>query len=282
MLRFIVKHKGAVIAGAAVLLALSMAVSSFFTKGRVSPVSSAVNTVFRPLHRLIGSIDDYFTRMSDAVNRYDELSAEHERIRVYLAQILEDRRSLEDVLNENALLRELLGLQPKLSGFTQLEMASVVARNPSEWERTLLLSKGSEAGIEVGQCVISSEMFLVGVVTQAGAGWAVVTTVIDTTMSAGAKVSRTGQTAIAEGEWGLMRDGRLRLSYLPLGSDILHGDLILTSGLGDVYPPGLPIGTVAAVQTDMSGQTEYAELIPEARLDAVNQVFVVLEYVHTE
>jgi rod shape-determining protein MreC len=282
VLRFIAKHKGATIAVAAVLLALSMAVSSFFTKGRVSPVSNAINTVFRPLHALVGSIDDYFTGISDAVDRYDELMAEHERIRVYVAQMEAERRSLDEVMAENELLRELLALQPRESGFEELVMTTVVARNPSEWERTLMLSKGSEAGIEIGQCVISSEMHLVGIISQVGSGWSVVSTVTDTTVSAGAKVSRTGQTAVAEGEWHLMRDGRLKLSYLPLGSDILHGDLVLTSGLGGVYPPGLPIGTVAVVQTDMSGQTEYAELIPSARLDTLNQVFVVIEYVNKE
>jgi rod shape-determining protein MreC len=63
---------------------------------------------------------------------------------------------------------------------------------------------------------------------------------------------------------------------------VLHDDLILTSGLGGRFPPGLPIGTVAGVQTDISGQTEYAELIPSARLDTLNQVFVVIRYVNKE
>jgi rod shape-determining protein MreC len=79
-----------------------------------------------------------------------------------------------------------------------------------------------------------------------------------------------------------MRDGKLRLNFLPLGSDILHGDLVLTSGLGGVYPPGLPVGTVAGVQTDLSGNTEYAELIPKAELDNLGKVFVVLEYINRE
>jgi rod shape-determining protein MreC len=282
VLRFFTKYKKPVIAASAVLFALVMAVSSFFTQGRTSPVSSAINTIFRPLHALVGSIDGYFAGLSDAVNRHDALLAEFERLRVYVAQMEEERRDLEAVLYENDRLRELQGLELKASGFDKIEMATVVARNPSEWERTLTLSKGSEAGVEVGMTVISSEKQLVGIVSQVGAGWSVAETMINTTMTAGAKVYRTGQTAIAEGEWNLMRSGRLRLGYLPLGSDILHGDLILTSGLGGVYPPGLPIGTVADVQMDASGQTEYAELIPSARLDTLTLVFIVIEYVNRE
>jgi rod shape-determining protein MreC len=161
-------------------------------------------------------------------------------------------------------------------------MATIVARNPTEWERTVTLSKGSEAGIEVGQSVVSSELYLVGIVSQTGTVWSVVQLVTDMRISAGAKVYRTGQTAVAEGDWSYMRDGRLRLNYLPLGSDILHDDLILTSGLGGVYPPGIPVGRVVGVQTDLSGQTEYAELIPMVSLDTLNRVFIVLEYVNKE
>jgi len=281
VLRFIGKHKGGAIAAAACLLVLSLAVSSFFTKGRVSPVSNAINTVFRPLHALIGSIDGYFTGRADAVKRYDQLKAEYESLRVYMANMDEERRSIDEIQRENELLRELLELQPRERGF-KVEIAAILARDTSAWERTLTLSKGSEAGFEVGQCVISSEGYLVGIITSAGSGSATVHTVTDMSMSAGGRVDRTGLTAVAEGEWHSMRDGRLRLNYLPLGSDILHGDLILTSGLGGVYPPGLPIGTVAGVQLDLSGQTEYAELIPSARIDMLTQVFVILEYINKE
>jgi rod shape-determining protein MreC len=281
VLRFIAKHKGASAAAAVILFALIMAVSSFFTKGRVSPVSNALNTVFGPLHTLAGTIDDYFTGISDAVRRYDELRGEYERIRVHLAEMEEERRQVDDIMRENALLRELLGLQPRERGF-RTEIASVAARNTSEWERTLTINKGSEAGIEAGQCVISSEMYLVGIITQVGNGWATVHTVTDVSMSAGVKVSRTGQTAVAEGEWNAMREGRLRLNYLPLGSDVVHGDLILTSGLGGVYPPGLPVGRVAGVRPDLSGQTEYADLVPMTDPETLNQVFIVLEYINKE
>jgi rod shape-determining protein MreC len=278
VLRFIAKHKGASAAAAVVLLALVMAVSSFYTKGRTSPLSGAVNTVFRPLHSLIGSIGDTFTGLSDAVKKYDELQADYERLRVFLAQIEAERRLTDEYREENELLRELLGLAPREKGIENIEMASIASRGTSEWERVFTLGKGSEAGFEVGQCVLSSEMYLVGIISQVGPGWSLVRTVTDTTMSAGGKVARTGQTAVAEGDWNAMREGRLQLNYLPLGSDILHGDLILTSGLGGVYPPGLPIGTVAGVRSDLSGQTEVAELIPMADLTSLKQVFVVLDY----
>lgn len=280
-MNYIAKHKGVAVAAAIILLTLALAVSSFFTKGRVSPVSSAINTVFRPLHTLIGSISDSITGMSDSMQKYEELLAEYERLRVYVAKMEDERRLSDELIEENRLLRELLDLTPRERGF-ETEIASVIERNPSAWERTLTISKGSEAGIEVGQCVISSQMYLVGIVTQTGSDWSTVRTVVDTEFAAGAKIDRTGQASVVKGEWSLMRDNRLKLDLLSLGSDVLHGDLILTSGMGGIYPPGLPIGTVAGVQTDLSGQYEYAELIPMVQPDTLAQVFVVLEYINKE
>jgi rod shape-determining protein MreC len=278
VLRFIQKNKGLSVAIAAIIFVLVMAISSFFTKGRVSPVSNAVNTVFRPLHAVVGRVDDWFSGISDALGRYEELWAGYERLRVYVANMEEERRLVDEIFEENILLRQMLEFAPRERGFLT-DIATVVARDTSEWGRTLTLNKGAERGIEVGQCVISSEGFLVGIISEAGTNWATVRTLIDTSMSAGAKVSRTAQTAVAEGDWHSMREGRLRLNFLPLGSDIQHDDIVLTSGLGGIYPPGLPIGRVAGVVADMSGQMEYAELIPMVAPDTLNQVFVVLEYI---
>jgi rod shape-determining protein MreC len=278
VLRFIAKNKGLSIAIAAVAFVLIMAVSSFFTKGRVSPVSGAVNTVFRPLHAVADRVEGWFNGISDALRRYEELRSEYETLRVYVANMEEERRSVDEVLEENILLRQMLEFNPRERLF-HTDIATVIARDTSEWGRTLTISKGMERGIEVGQCVISSEGYLVGIISETGTGWATVRTLTDTSMSAGAKVFRTGQTAVAEGEWSSMRSGRLRLNFLPLGSDIRHNDLVLTSGLGSIYPPGVPIGRVAGVAVDPSGQMEYAELVPMVVPSTLNQVFVVLEYI---
>jgi rod shape-determining protein MreC len=278
VLKWIKKNKGLSLALAVAAFVLIMAVSSFFTKGRVSPVSGAINTVFRPIHAVVDRADSWFAARTDLRGRYDALEAEYERLRVYVAKMEEERRSVDEIRDENTLLRELLEFSPRERGF-HLDVTTVIARDTSEWGRTLTINKGSDRGVEVGQCVISSEGYLVGIVSETGPGWATVRTLIDTSMSAGAKVFRTGQTAVAEGEWDSMREGRLRLNFLPLGSDIQHDDIVLTSGLGGVYPPGLPIGRVAGVRPAMSGQMEYAELIPMVAPDTLNQVFVVLEYI---
>ena len=75
-----------------------------------------------------------------------------------------------------------------------------------------------------------------------------------------------------------MGQGKLKLSYLPENSDLIAGDLVLTSGKGGVYPSGLAAGHVEEVYTEASGMTRYAVIQPETDLDGLKQVFVIKSF----
>ncbi len=131
----------------------------------------------------------------------------------------------------------------------------------------------------MGDCVITERYELVGVVSKAGYNWCTVLTLIDTDSSLGARVFRTGDVGLAQGDFTLMGQGFLELSYLPNeGSQLLPGDLVLTSGLGDYYPADLTIGSVREVKTDDSGAASYAVVEPAAELESLSQVFVVKDF----
>ena len=119
---------------------------------------------------------------------------------------------------------------------------------------------------------------LVGVVAEVGENWATVRTLVDVGTEMGGQIARTGGAAILEGDFALMGEGKLKLTYLPENSELMSGDLITTSGRGGVYPPGLAAGHVEEVRTDPSGMTRYAVLIPETDLAGLQQVFVIKDF----
>ena len=84
----------------------------------------------------------------------------------------------------------------------------------SNWSSTLTLSKGSDSGIEVGDCVMNESGALVGQVIETGSTWATVRTVIDVDMSVGGYVSGSGATAMVLGDFTLMQQGCARFGYL--------------------------------------------------------------------
>ena len=143
---------------------------------------------------------------------------------------------------------------------------------------SLTIDKGTSSGLEVGDCVMDETGALVGILSEVGTNWATVLTLVDTDTSLGAQVFRTGDLGLAQGDFALMQENRLRLNLLPAGASLLGGDLVVTSGLGGYYPQGLVIGSVEKVQMDPSGSDSYAILTPAVDFAQLTEVFVIRSF----
>ena len=178
---------------------------------------------------------------------------------------------------EEEKLRELLELREQRRDLT-FESAAVIDRESTNWTSALTLNRGTAHGVEKNDCVVSAEGDLVGVVSAVGYNWCTVLTVIDTDTELGARVFRTQEVAVAEGDLALMGEGKLKLSYLSADAQLLSGDVVTTSGLGGFYPGGLVIGTVESVRTGDDGLAQYAVLAPAARLGELSEVFIIKDF----
>jgi len=118
----------------------------------------------------------------------------------------------------------------------------------------------------------------VGVISACGTNWSTVLTVVDADLSLGAQVFRTKDLGLAQGDFSLMEEDRLRLDYLPADCQLLGGDLVVTSGLGGHYPAELVIGSVEEVQVDDSGSASYAIVEPKVDFDALTEVFIIKSF----
>ena len=150
--------------------------------------------------------------------------------------------------------------------------------NASSWSSSFVINRGSKSGIELHDCVITEHGYLVGEVVEVSSHSAVVRTVIDSDTSVGALVDRNGLSAVAEGDFQLMGEGKLKLDYLPNGSELLTGDVVMTSGKGEVYPADLVIGKITGIESDGSGYSAYGIITPLAELDALTEVFVITDF----
>ena len=178
---------------------------------------------------------------------------------------------------EEEKLRELLELREQRRDLT-FESAAVIDRESTNWTSALTLNRGTAHGVEKNDCVVSAEGDLVGVVSAVGYNWCTVLTVIDTDTELGARVFRTQEVALAEGDLALMGEGKLKLSYLSADAQLLSGDVVTTSGLGGFYPGGLVIGTVESVRSGDDGLAQYAVLAPAARLGELSEVFIIKDF----
>ena len=271
------RNNGILILIIAILLALITAVVSIFMGGIANPLANVVGIVSTPVRNGINAVVSWAEDRYSAAFEQEQRDAELEELRQKVAELEEQVRQAETDREENERYRSLLGLRAGREEY-ELESATVTARGNSNWSSTLTISKGSSLGVEVNDCVVDQYWNLVGIVSEVGLNWATVTTVVDSGTELGGQISRTGGTAILQGDFALMGEGKLKLSYLPESSELITSDLILTSGQGGVYPPGLPVGHIEEVRTDPSGMTQYAVIIPETDLNSLSQVFVIKSF----
>lgn len=240
-------------------------------------VHDALGVIASPFRAAGGAVSGWVNSISDHFDNVDSLQQENDELRKQVAELERQLRQVQEDSEENRRLRTLLNLRQQRQDFI-FESAKIVAESSSNWASTLTLNKGTSAQVSIGDCVVNEEGFLVGVVTDAGLNWSTVTTILDTSSQLGAKVFRTGETTVAQGDLSLMNDGLLKLSYLAGESSAINGDLVVTSGLGGFYPSDLVIGSVDAIYTDDNGLTKYAVLQPKVALSQLTQVFVIVDF----
>lgn len=259
------------------LLSILLSIASAFMGGTADPLSNLFSMVTSPVRNTVTAAADWAEGVYTYVFRYSEMENEIQELRTQVTEMEELARQGQDALRENAQLRELLGLQERRRDLV-FESARVTAPATSNWKSTLTISKGSNFGIEAGDCVITEDGVLVGIVSTVGSNSSEVSTVINTDINMGGMVARTYSAGILEGDFTLMAEGCLKLSYLPDGAQLVSGDEVLTSGKGGIYPSGLVVGQVDGVFTDPSGQTRYAVIRPAVDLNSLIEVFIIKEF----
>lgn len=248
-----------------------------FLSSTSSFLENAVGVVTYPFRSAATAVAEWVEDKQHYYKDYSDLLAENEALRVRVAELEREARQAEADREENALLRELLELREQRRDLV-FESASIIDRQTTNWTNSLTLNRGTAHGVSQNDCVITAEGYLVGVVTDVGYNWCTVLTVIDTDTELGARIVRTQEVVVAEGDLALMEDGRLKLTYLSADAQLLSGDYVVTSGLGGFYPGGLVIGTVESILVDDDGLTLYAVLAPLARLDSLSEVFLVKDF----
>ena len=271
------KNNGLWILFAGAVIAVALALMSYFSTN-TSPLVNLVNTVTSPFRAVYTSVAGWLTDKQNYYEYTTALKAENEALKKQIAEMEAAVRQGEADSKENAFLRDLLDLRKQRRDLSDFETATVMERNVTNWTSSLTLNKGTVHGVEEGDCVIDGQGSLVGRISQVGYNWSTVLTVVDTDTSLGARVYRTQDLGIANGDFALMENGQLRLDSLPASSQLLEGDLVVTSGLGGYLPPDLVIGSISSLQANDSDTSVYAVLTPAANLDSLTEVCVIKSF----
>ena len=269
------RDNGFLIIIAALLLAGILAVgASIFG---ANPLANLGEIIATPFRNLSASVTEWTRERYDRAFRYDELQAENDALKQCIADLEEAARAGEDAVREVERLQDLLKLAEERPELVYQD-AKVTRRDSSNWDSELTLNAGTREDVAVNDCVIDQYGNLVGVVTEVGYNWSRVATVLDPDVEFGARVARVDEDAVLEGDFSLMLQGELKLTYLPVDTRLVSGDQVTTSGLGEIFPEGLMVGTVRSLYTEADGLSRSGVVVPAADLADIRYVYVITDF----
>ncbi len=275
MKRLLTKY-GMIVLSLAVAIAVILSVMAYFSTSAAA-LPNLAGIIATPFRAAGAAISETVSGWADYFTEFDRLKEENQQLKLELAEKEAAIRQAEKDSEENARLRKLLDLREQRRDL-HFESARILESDSSNWESVLTVNKGTAQDVAVGDCAVTEEGYLIGVVTEAGLNWSTIRTILDSDTSIGATVFRSGQNAVAQGDFALMGQGRLKLGYLGASPDVVAGDLIVTSGLGDYFPSQLVIGTVESVSTGDDGLAQTAVIVPRMSLEGLQQVFIVTSF----
>ena len=276
-MRNFLKHNGIWVLFAGAVIAVALALMSFFSASS-SPLANVTGVLASPFRAAYTAVATWFNDKQAYYKNVTALEEENAALKKTIAEMEETVRQAQADRDENKLLRELLDLRAQRRDLSDFEAAAITEHSVTNWASSLTLNKGTAHGVESGDSVIDATGALVGVIDEAGYHWSTVLTTVDTDTSLGARVFRTKDLGLAQGDFSLMGENLLRLDYLPSDCELLSGDLVETSGLGGFFPSGLVIGYVREVRLDDSGAASYAIVSPAVDFDELTEVFVIKSF----
>lgn len=222
----------------------------------VAPAVDLVRNAIRPVSDIMLNAG----QISELSEENAALRQELSRTQADLASVREGRIALEQA---NALI-ESVGAN---AGATIT--ATVILRDPAPGRQSVVLNQGSEAGVRVGQPVLGSGATLLGIVTEVNETRSRVRLITDreSAIAALLQSSRTAGSLVGDGD-------RLHLDFVPLEAAVAPGDVVLTSALGGLLPPGLLVGRVAEVEAPEQDLHQRIVVEPLGDLARIEQVLI--------
>ncbi len=247
-----------------------------------NPIGKTMDRVLVPMERVIWNIGDGIKDNFRSIFRFRVVQAENEKLRIQVDKLTGDNLQLKQQVLAALRYEELADDVFKNPTLNKLEKigASVVNRNPTAWYHTITVNRGSADGVEINDTAIGN-LGLVGKIVSVSAKSSDVLLILDGEGRAGAFVRDSmGRSinGIVQGTYRktdrLIKEGQLVMAFRQ-EDEINIGDIVFTSGLGGVYPKGIPIGVITSIKLDSSALLKNAYIEPIVNFDSLEEIYVV-------
>lgn len=254
------------------LIIATILVIALGRSGVTGPVVTVLTTPLKPVSRLLTTATQSIRDMTAERQEYEELEAKIEEYERIIASLQEEVVYLREIRRDYDRLSGLVDYRAQHPD-QNLVTADVIGRDTSSYLRWIIINRGTRDGIRVGHPVISN-LGLVGRVERATAYASWVRLANDPGSAVNARLQRSG----AEGTVIGQLQGGMRMEYIPQSELVEPGDVVLTSGLGGTFPPGIVIGRVTSVRRQQATFFQAAEVQSTVDFDSLDIVSVVTSF----
>ena len=242
----------------------------------LNPLRTAVGYVLVPIQSGVNRVGGGLYNELSSVGKLKTALAENETLKTRVDELTEENTRLRSEQFELERLRSLYELDQEYMQYHKIG-ARIIAKDSSSWFSVFRIDKGSDDGIKEDMNVIAGGG-LVGIVTDVGANYATVRSIIDDSSRVSAMAQQSGDSCIVAGDLQLFKDGRLKLSYMEKDDDIKDGDMIVTSNISGKFLPGILVGYATDITVDYNDNlTKSGYLISAARFDRLQEVLVITD-----
>ncbi len=246
---------------------------SGFTERTGNPLSWIAGYTVVPMQKGINTVGMWLSDMSDNFATLQEMKEENQALKEKLADMTVENNQLKQNSATLERLQELYKMDQNTADYPKVG-ANVIASDNSNWYSSFTIDKGSQDGIRKDMNVLSGAG-LVGIVTDVGPNYSIVSSVIDD-KNVSAMILTTFDKCIVSGDLTLIDDGVIKFQQLENNdNEVPIGEQVVTSNISNKYLQGLLIGYVSEIHVDSNNLTRSGYIIPATNFKELQEVLVI-------
>ncbi len=246
---------------------------SGFAERTGNPLSWIAGYTVVPMQKGINTVGMWMSDVSDNFATLQEMKEENQSLKQKLADMTVENNQLKQNAATLERLQELYKMDQNTADYPKVG-ANVIASDNSNWYSSFTIDKGSQDGIRKDMNVLSGAG-LVGIVTDVGPNYAIVSSVIDD-KNVSAMILTTFDKCIVSGDLTLIDDGVIKFQQLENnGNEVPIGEQVVTSNISNKYLQGLLIGYVSEIHVDSNNLTRSGYIIPATNFKELQEVLVI-------
>lgn len=238
-------------------------------------VSELSSKIIYGIDAAFGSISGVITQGTSYFGNTKKLN---EKIAALEKELEETKIAMQEINvleTENEDLKEMLDIKEKYNHFKKV-YAKVITRSYDNWSETFVIDKGSVDGIKEKQTVIAADG-LVGYISHVEENTSTVTTILDPGSAVSIEISNINKLALVKGEYSLKNKGQLKLVNIPIDTELAVGETVYSSGIGELYKKGIPVGKLSEVVSKKNDIDRYGVVEAFVDIDSLSLVGVIID-----